>query len=351
MINRFIEALIEDGFYNIKINTEGIHIFYRLQDNKMYIVAALEMWNGDEFTKEQYEHILEQVRDSFIKRGFNSPNILGILYTCNPEKVKQLCADEDTHWVVDLSTRSLIVYENQSSNFMGLKSLIEFTLDGFMDNPSIHNTGDKKTKANLHKIITPVNSIIIGINILIFLYVVLNDMFLNRSDILRQGALSWKLVYQDKQYYRVVSSMFLHSGFEHLFNNMLVLVFVGDNCERALGKLKYLTVYLGSGIIAGICSISYNMLKNNRIYSVGASGAIFGIVGAMIYILIVNKGQLEDISSRQIILFAVFSLYGGITNAGIDNVAHIGGFIAGLILSIIIYRKPLRKQEYKIHGH
>ena len=67
MINRFIEALIEDGFYNIKINTEGIHIFYRLQDNKMYIVAALEMWNGIRY-KEQYEHILEQVRDSFIKK-------------------------------------------------------------------------------------------------------------------------------------------------------------------------------------------------------------------------------------------------------------------------------------------
>ena len=134
--------------------------------------------------------------------------------------------------------------------------------------------------------------------------------------------------------------MFLHSDFEHLMNNMLVLFFVGDNLERAAGKIKYFIIYFGSGIIAGISSISYNMIKEKMVYSVGASGAIFGIVGAMGYILLVNKGHLEDISSRQIILFTVFSLYGGIANANIDNVAHIGGFIGGIILAIILYRRP-----------
>ena len=69
------------------------------------------------------------------------------------------------------------------------------------------------------------------------------------------------------------------------------------------------------------------MIKDRWVLSVGASGAIFGIVGAMGYMLLINKGRLEDISGRQIILFTIFSLYGGIANANIDNVAHIGGFI------------------------
>ena len=68
-------------------------------------------------------------------------------------------------------------------------------------------------------------------------------------------------------------------------------------------------IYFGSGIIAGISSISYNMVKDRMVLSIGASGAIFGVVGAMAYILLVNKGRLEDISSRQILLLTVFSLW------------------------------------------
>lgn len=68
--------------------------------------------------------------------------------------------------------------------------------------------------------------------------------------------------------------MFMHGGFEHLFNNMIVLFFIGDNLERAAGKLIYLVIYFGSGIIAAISSISYNMYKGNVGFSIGASGAI-----------------------------------------------------------------------------
>jgi rhomboid protease GluP len=143
--------------------------------------------------------------------------------------------------------------------------------------------------------------------------------------------------------------MFMHADWSHLINNMIVLLFVGDNLERAAGKFRYLFIYLSSGILAGITSISYNMWKDygdfsfeHSVFSIGASGAIFGVVGAMLYIVIVNKGRLEDISTRQIILFIVFSLYGGIANSRIDQAAHVGGFLAGLLLAAILYRRPRR---------
>jgi rhomboid protease GluP len=133
---------------------------------------------------------------------------------------------------------------------------------------------------------------------------------------------------------------------------MLVLLFVGDNLERAAGKFKYLLLYFGTGILAGITSISYNMWKDYAnfsyeysAFSIGASGAIFGVVGAVLYIVIVNKGRLEDISSRQMVLFVVFSLYGGISNARIDQAAHVGGFMAGILLAAILYRRPRRNSE------
>ena len=166
---------------------------------------------------------------------------------------------------------------------------------------------------------------------------------------IRKGGIFWYYVIEEKEYYRILTSLFMHSDIAHVFNNMVVLLFVGANLERATGKVKYLLLYFGTGIIADITSIVYNMMKDKQssdiiaTYSIGASGAIFGVVGAMIYIIIVNKGRLEDISSRQIILFAIFGLYGGITNAGIDNAAHIGGIIAGVILAMLLYRRPMRK--------
>ena len=164
---------------------------------------------------------------------------------------------------------------------------------------------------------------------------------------LGRGALSWYFVFEKKEYYRVLTSMFMHSDLEHLFNNMLVLYFVGNNLERAAGKIRYLFLYFGTGILAGLASISYNMWKEggqflvgNSVFSVGASGAIFGVVGAMLFIVVINRGRIADISTRQMVLFVVFSLYGGVTNTQIDQVAHIGGFLAGIVLAAITYRRP-----------
>jgi rhomboid protease GluP len=193
-----------------------------------------------------------------------------------------------------------------------------------------------------------VNTVIILINIAVFLVTQYSGLFGGTDRMISRGGDFWYDVVKKHQYYRIITSMFMHSGISHIFNNMLVLLFVGSNLERAAGKLKYLFLYLGSGIIADITSIVYNMWKdrnNSQIipeYSIGASGAIFGVVGAILYIIIINRGRFKDIDIRQMILFIVFGLYGGIASAGIDNAAHIGGFLSGILLAVLIYRRPKR---------
>jgi rhomboid protease GluP len=191
---------------------------------------------------------------------------------------------------------------------------------------------------------TKCNTLLIILNVLVFLIVEKSASSRNTSYLLQEGALYWPAVEQFHEYYRLFTYMFLHSGFSHLANNMVVLLFIGDNLERAAGKWRYLVIYFASGVIAGIASLSYNMLKNTNVVSVGASGAIFGVMGAMAFIVIVNKGRLENISTLQIAMFVVFSLYGGLTSQGVDNAAHIGGLIAGAVIAAILYRKPKKKQ-------
>jgi len=126
---------------------------------------------------------------------------------------------------------------------------------------------------------------------------------------------------------------------------MIVLYFLGSKLEQIVGKVKFLILYLSSGFLAGVASIGYNMLKNNNIISAGASGAIFGVVGAMGFIVAINKGRIKDISARQITIFVILSLYNGLTSQGIDNVAHIGGMLSGAIIAAILYRRQKTNTE------
>ena len=186
---------------------------------------------------------------------------------------------------------------------------------------------------------TPVNTGLIIINVLVFLYMLIFGDINNNQYMYAHGANFWPDVFYNHEYYRLLSCAFIHFSLQHIFNNMLVLAFVGDNLERALGKFRYLLLYLATAVCASLASDAWFMLKGSYGISGGASGAVFGVVGALLVIVIRNKGRLEDLSSRQLMLFAGFSIYHGVTSAGIDNMAHVGGFLTGALLGLLMYRK------------
>ncbi len=186
----------------------------------------------------------------------------------------------------------------------------------------------------------PVNTLLIGINLLVFLLVEVTGSSLDTYHILRWGGCYTPAVLQSHEYYRLISSMFLHFGIQHLGNNMLVLLFLGDCLERNIGKIKY---FLG-GIGANVLSI-YLEIKNGKYFiSAGASGAVFAVIGALIYIVIANRGRIENFTTRQLIVMAGLSLYFGMTSTGVDNAAHFGGLISGFILAVLCYRRVYQRR-------
>lgn len=196
-----------------------------------------------------------------------------------------------------------------------------------------------------------VNGMIIAVNVIYFLYLEVVGSSLNNRFMIASGAMYAPLVLMNGEYYRLITSIFMHFGINHLLNNMLVLFVLGDNLERALGSVKYLIFYLLCGVGGNVFSLMMNLGEQGYyVVSAGASGAIFGVVGGLIYAVAVNKGRLEDLSTAQLMILVLFTLYHGFTNAGIDNAAHVGGLIAGFLLGIIFYRKPKRKNQDSIYG-
>ncbi len=340
-------------FIMLDIKMSGVYLYYRPVNLFADIMIMFHAPSGDELTAQEYERILEHIKSKFFANGFQELHLLSLILTEDPERAKKYCLDQDDHWILDLIYRRLMIYENQVPDYMGLRKDLEELLEkeGLITDiesypyPEGSSVGYGRTGQSHHKTswVTLFNTSLITINILIHFLVHYTGIFGSTESVYGRGSLNWYQVKEKGEYYRILTAMFLHSDLEHLLNNMLVAFFVGDNLERAVGKLKYLLIYFGSGMIAGITSISYNMIKEDYVYSIGASGAIFGIVGAMAYIIIVNKGRLEDLSGRQIILFAAISLYGGIASSKIDNAAHIGGFLGGFLLAILIYRRRKTK--------
>jgi rhomboid protease GluP len=362
---RLEQIFINLGYRRVDSNTAGIYLFYHIADMELTIVSVIKTLSGTDLSKEQYTHILEQIKNNFHNEPLpNRVRLLSLILTTEVGRVKHLCIDnrEDQHWIIDLVANRLIIYETGSNEFITIRDQLEEALteeerQRAVNQEAMYDNSDSDIRYNPYqgrtsrvrsrfKLFTLINTIIIVINVIAFLILHYTPLFGGEGRMLGKGALSWYYVITEKEYYRILTSMFMHSDFEHLFNNMLVLLFVGDNLERAAGKIKYLFLYFGTGIIAGITSIGYNMWKENGQYlignstfSIGASGAIFGVVGAMLFIVAINRGRLEDISTRQMVLFAIFSLYGGIVNTQIDMAAHVGGFLAGILLSAIVYRR------------
>jgi len=133
------------------------------------------------------------------------------------------------------------------------------------------------------------------------------------------------------QYYRLISAMFLHGGIVHLAVNMYSLYAIGPMVEKVYGKAKFIAIYFVAGICSSLLSYVYSPSM-----SIGASGAIFGLLGAVLVFAIKSKGKTGSAFIRSILSVIIVNIFIGMTLPGIDNFGHIGGLIGGIIISFLI---------------
>ncbi len=206
----------------------------------------------------------------------------------------------------------------------------------------------KDLKRKLERI--PVVTItLIGINVLVFLIL---DV-LSISDhlyfidpyysLISYGSLGYDRVLNHHEFYRLITHMFLHGDEGHLFNNMLMLATLGYYMEEYLGHIRFGILYFCSGLIAAVTSMVYNMMQMDLTPSIGASGAIFGLMGGFVFMIWHQRQQQVEIDPRRLLLAVAISFYGGISSQGIDMAAHAGGFLSGIpfaaLLNLTRYRK------------
>lgn len=312
---------------NDEIWLENMKSDYKLVRIVSHYIHNNEQLNYDYFRTKQISNKLKKKTLSFNMSVLN-------IYVDLGDNVN--ISNDDEHFMSvfinkmkDINNKYLLeifpdIVEKTGHKEKGMELLFKITDD--------INKSNVKKNAMLDKLFskkTPyITYIIMGICFIMFLITGMG----NDTGVLIEYGANLDVLVKNGEYYRLLTSMFLHSGLLHLFFNMYALYIIGPQVESFFGKTKYLIIYLLSGISGSLLSVAFNV----NTVSVGASGAIFGLFGALLYFGYNYRGYLGNVIKSQILPVVIINLMFGFISTGVDVAGHIGGLIGGIIVSSVL---------------
>ena len=315
------------------------------EEYKIVRIVSHHIHNKEQldFDKFKLNRIVKQVK----KKTFSfKVKVLNIYTDIEDEKI---LSNDDVliNKEEDINSPKLIdafpnIVEKTKRDENGLEYFIKVT-----DNINKRNEAKSKEAEKIFKHKKP--TVTCGIIFICILMFILMYIFGNGSEdnytLLLFGA-NLDVLTKGGDYYRLVTSMFLHIGIWHLFVNMYSLYVLGKEVENTLGRRKYLIIYLLSGIAGSILSLAFN----HNIICAGASGAIFGIMGAILYFGYYYRAYLGSTIINSILPVIILNLIIGFLDTGIDNAAHIGGLVGGILLTMTLGIPDKSNKVSKING-
>ena len=381
-----------EGYRYCQTNLAEAGIYYKYYQEGFHIVMAVDLSGGNRFSVQQYRSMEEHAMDLFyhpqgrlgdFPDGFPVYHVemLTLLIGGDSEVERKVCAECRNVWVYQPQSGRLLIYENQPGDFFGLRWALEQGAGtggaeemsrqgtgaggwaetsrqgagaGGWAETSWQGTGAAYASAQntakyrlgiLWKNIRAeyVTIALVVANVITYLVLEWLGDTTNGFFMAEHGAMYPDFIRINHEWWRIITAGFLHFGAVHLVNNMVILYCMGSRLERVTGHLKYFLIYLVSLIGAGL--LSYGMMLRTGDYAVsaGASGAIFGVIGGFLWIVILHRGRFEQITTRGIMMMIVLTIYYGFSSAGIDNWGHIGGLLAGFAATVILYHRYRQK--------
>ena len=228
-------------------------------------------------------------------------------------------------WQFSPETGRLTAAQGQPTQLLGVEKLLRAAAEG--REPEVLVLRDTKEQK------TPVaTALIFVICAALLAWCMLSGQ---REEILSAYGLSREGILAG-EYYRFFTCMFLHAGLIHLASNSIYLYYFGVRAERLLGTGKFLVLYLVSGLCGGIFSV---LFSGNAGVSIGASGAIYGLLGAMLLLTKKRGARYTGMNYSTMLLLAATAIGIGFLQEGVDNFAHIGGFLGGIAVFSLLLRK------------
>lgn len=357
MIAQIDFELKKDGYHYISVKPKEAGVYYKVEGSSVYAVVGIADHKDFVTNAKQLEAVLKRVRELFLDSSKQLEGFLGevditqvflqmLIITQRSSYYKEMAQQVRGIWIVDTQENNLVIYENQPGNFFGLKEKVEKILFSDLNaaNSNDETKENKKTKNfgwnevfSLKKRWAVITIFMIAVNSIVFFITSFMGDTTNAQFLYEHGGLYLPSVIINREWYRLFSSMFLHSGFLHLLNNMFILYFTGEILELAVGKIRYVIIYLIAGIGGGLLSLFVAYKTGLYVVSVGASGAIFGVIGGLLWVVIAHRGKYKELTSHRMLIMIILIVFAGFTSTQTDNWGHIGGLVTGFLSSVLLY--------------
>lgn len=341
MYQSFINLLSEAGYKKFMSEIGPVYVLEDGEDRQIVFLTYHKNQIQEPIYIVDYQDSLLKTAEICFPGYGQQTNILCILIVDDgmlfDDQVEE--SSDCSFWIQDEVSGKLYISKGSEITFNRLwqrvKNCSHQAKKELQDQESIEDI-EKNPKQDLRAFFTPANMGLILCNIIVFiLYKYFNEC------ILEYGVMEWSAVAFDHQYYRFITSVFLHFDWEHLISNMMILFLAGNFVERYFGSFRYITSYLICGLAGSMLSFYFQIGGDTIVWSAGASGAIYGILGILAVLLIRTKGKLAQVQGPGLFILVVGSIFQIYQNFGTDNWAHLGGLAAGVIIGIVLKKKRI----------
>lgn len=341
MIVKLFEKYLQDhGYVMHRTQYPEITEYFKEESSSINILQVVEVKTDTSLDNAKF---LEQKNQISVKMSGKDAHVMTLVFYDDYTNALSIAWDEYMCWFIDKKSFKIAPVEDRVEDFYGLKD----ELTGWLDEIRVlYESGDvnaiserlmnRQEKENYEKRKkkkpSPVSVTIVVITSIIYMTsVVIGEAFV------ASGQMDKTLITQG-QYYRFFTAMFLHAGMEHLIGNMLLLYVMGEVVENRTGSVKYAFIYILSGIIGNVVSYVYRLGIPGEYVAIGASGAVYGIIGSMLY-LVIRKTKGMNIPIKRMLIMVAYCIYSSFATAHVDYAAHIGGLLGGFIITALLCPK------------
>ena len=309
------------GVTIMKNQSNGDTLFVVLLDN-----AAGQVWSAG---------VIGQIYAQLSRDG--TGHVLFLIVTDNPLRDQFLAnVQGPVIWLADSQKNKLEIPQGQDTDFYGLRYGLEQTVEKTTKKEPWNPKEAFRDKSKIPYVTIG----LIAVNVIWFIVLVCTGDTESAEFMWQAGASYGPSVFSDHEYWRLITCMFMHFGVTHLLGNMIYLGIAGNQAESEIGHLKFFVIYMLSGIASSVVSTAYYYLNGQYTVSAGASGAIYGIIGIIIYLMVRNRSRTgsQALTTRIVLIIAFIIFSNFVAGSEVDVVAHIAGLIFGFLFSLAMVR-------------
>lgn len=334
----FEEYLHSIGFNEIPVNQMEFSVYAKAENRYVNVIQLVDYQMTYYIAHDLIDEIKRIVEEAFKQYNAQIHAMTMILFD-DLNKAKALAGEDPFCWLINRDTKELIIEENRTPDFYGMKSQIQYFLDHYEElkqkNEEQVITQRQESQSVGKRVFQylknapKITLILVIMNIAIYIACCFTG-----NTLYQMGELSLADIFNG-EYYRLVTAMFLHGGMDHIFGNMLLLYFVGEMLEKVLKKFDFTLLYFLAGISGNVVSCLYDYQTRIPRVSYGASGAVYGLFGALLCLVLMRNKELR-ISLSRIVFLIAYAVYSSFAGENINAEAHIGGLLSGLLITWLI---------------